>query len=411
MNAIKVSNLSKKFTHYPTQRDRLFDLVSGGRAQKGVDFWALKDISFEVPQGTAFGIIGQNGSGKSTLLSILAGVLQPTSGTFTVNGKVAAILELGSGFHHEFTGRENIYMYGAILGLSRAEIGRRFDEIVDFSELHEFIDRPLYTYSSGMVVRLAFSVAVNVDADILIIDEALAVGDILFQMKCLEKINKIIIKKETTFILVSHDAGVVKKNCDEAIYLKHGLAAHIGKVENVVEMYMLDVRNQQNIEYGKNSVGIKKSLGDNLAFGCDDGNFISAVFTKTKSQYACFRKNDIIEIDIAMEWTSAIVKPLFSIMVNNSKMFALCGNSFIIQKMRSFDSCFRSFVICSFKGNFFEGRYFITLRLEDQVAPNDIILIEKQAAVLIFDVISGGPAMAGQIEMELEMLFKESKPL
>ncbi|MDO8490182.1 MAG: ABC transporter ATP-binding protein [bacterium] len=236
MNAIEVHNVSKKFISYSSQRDRLFDLATGGRAKRGTDFWALKDINFEVPKGSTFGIIGQNGSGKSTLLSILAGVLRPTSGTFAVSGKIAAILELGSGFHHEFTGRENVYMYGTILGLSRTEIDRRFDEIVDFSDLHEFIDKPLYTYSSGMVMRLAFAVVINVDADVLIVDEALAVGDTLFQYRCFQKIRQLQ-SKGMTILFVGHDLEAVRNLCSTAILLDQGCTFEKGGSMQVINAY------------------------------------------------------------------------------------------------------------------------------------------------------------------------------
>ncbi|MBI4252665.1 Wzt carbohydrate-binding domain-containing protein [Candidatus Uhrbacteria bacterium] len=259
MNAIEVRNLSKKFVYYPSQRDRLFDMVSGGRTKKGNDFWALKDISFEVPKGTTFGIIGQNGSGKSTLLSILAGVLRPTSGSYTVNGKVAAILELGSGFHHEFTGRENVYMYGAILGLSRAEIGSRFDDIIDFSELHEFIDRPLYTYSSGMVVRLAFSVAVNVDADILIIDEALAVGDALFQHRCFLKIQALQAAGKS-ILYVGHDIETLRSICNAALLLDGGKIIRQGHTANDVVNFYAALIKEREQQYREKSASPKKNI-------------------------------------------------------------------------------------------------------------------------------------------------------
>jgi len=177
MNAITVQNLGKKFKLFTSPGGRFLEYMSIGKVKRHADFWALKGISFDIPSGTTLGILGQNGSGKSTLLSILAGVLYPSEGSFKIKGKVSAILELGSGFHMEFSGRDNVYMYGSIMGLTEPEIDNRFDEIVQFSELGDFIYQPLRTYSSGMIVRLAFSVAVHVDADILIVDEALAVGD------------------------------------------------------------------------------------------------------------------------------------------------------------------------------------------------------------------------------------------
>jgi ABC-type polysaccharide/polyol phosphate transport system ATPase subunit len=200
------------------------------------DFWALNDITFKIPKGTTLGILGQNGSGKSTLLSILAGVLYPSAGSFEINGKVSAILELGSGFHPEFSGRDNVYMYGSIMGLSKQEIDDRFGEIVRFSELGDFIDQPLRTYSSGMTVRLAFSVAVNVDADILIVDEALAVGDAIFQHRCFRKIREMQASGKT-ILYVGHDTEAVRNLCTQALLLDGGRIIERGDPNNVVNKY------------------------------------------------------------------------------------------------------------------------------------------------------------------------------
>ncbi len=236
VKAIDVYNLSKKFINYPSQRDRFIDMATCGKIKRGNDFWALKDINFSIPQGTTFGIIGQNGSGKSTLLSILAGVLQPSLGKIKVSGKVAAILELGSGFHYEFTGRENVYMYGAILGFSRKEINARFDKIIDFSQLHKFIDQPLRTYSSGMQARLAFSVMVHMAADVLIIDEALAVGDVLFQMICFRRIKELQ-QEGKTIVYVSHDLEAMRNLCDFSILLDEGKIIKEGESGTVANYY------------------------------------------------------------------------------------------------------------------------------------------------------------------------------
>jgi lipopolysaccharide transport system ATP-binding protein len=200
------------------------------------DFWALKDISFEVKQGEAVGIIGRNGSGKSTLLQIIAGTLQPTVGTVNVRGRVAALLELGSGFNPEFTGRENVYMNGAVLGLSRPEIDARFDAIAAFADIGEFIEQPTKIYSSGMVVRLAFAVCAHVDAHILIIDEALSVGDARFQLKCARTIDRFL-EEGRTLLFVSHDMNSVKRLCNCALLLEEGRMLFRGRPNTVVNLY------------------------------------------------------------------------------------------------------------------------------------------------------------------------------
>jgi len=234
--AIAVQNLGKKFKLFTSPGGRFLEYMSIGKVKRHTDFWALKDISFDIPNGTTLGILGQNGSGKSTLLSILSGVLYPSEGSFKINGKISAILELGSGFHMEFSGRDNVYMYGSIIGLSKQEIDARFDEIVRFSELGDFIDQPLRTYSSGMIVRLAFSVAVNVDADILIVDEALAVGDAIFQHRCFRKIREMQ-EAGKTILYVGHDTEAVRNLCTSALLLDGGRIIERGDPNSVVNKY------------------------------------------------------------------------------------------------------------------------------------------------------------------------------
>lgn len=227
--AIKVENLSKCYQIYENPRDRLKQfLLPSLRSVIGLsvrkyhrEFWAVKDVSFEVYRGQTVGIIGRNGSGKSTLLQMLCGTLSPTAGSITTNGRIAALLELGAGFNPEFTGRENVYLNGAVLGLTRSELDARFDDIAAFADIGEFIESPVKTYSSGMYVRLAFAVQAMVDPDILIVDEALAVGDEKFQRKCFAQLEKL--KSEGASILfVSHSAGSIVELCEKTLLLDHG---------------------------------------------------------------------------------------------------------------------------------------------------------------------------------------------
>lgn len=242
--AIRVSNLSKCYEIYATPRDRLKQFVLP-RLQRQFgklptqyfrEFWALKDISFEVKKGETFAIIGRNGSGKSTLLQMICGTLNPTTGTIQTNGRVAALLELGAGFNPEFTGRENVYMNAAVLGLTKTEIDERFETIAAFADIGEFIEQPTKTYSSGMMVRLAFSVAIHVDPEILIVDEALSVGDAYFQAKCAKMIQHII-STGATVLFVSHDTSTVKSLCSRALLLDSGKNQFIGEVNTAVEKY------------------------------------------------------------------------------------------------------------------------------------------------------------------------------
>jgi len=242
--AIRVSNLSKCYEIYDTPRDRLKQFLMprlqrlAGLAPKQYfrEFWALKDISFEIKKGETLGIIGRNGSGKSTLLQIICGTLYPSAGTIEVNGRVAALLELGSGFNPEFTGRENVFMNASVLGLSRQEIDSRFADIEAFADIGDFIDQPVKTYSSGMMVRLAFAVIVHVNADILVIDEALAVGDAFFTHKCMRFLREFM--KTGTVLFVSHDTGSVKNLCNHAIWLEKGRVLQEGSPKDVCELYL-----------------------------------------------------------------------------------------------------------------------------------------------------------------------------
>ncbi len=242
--AIKVENISKCYHIYDKPHNRLKQmivprlqrLIGKLPAQYYREFWALKDVSFEVKKGETIGIIGRNGSGKSTLLQIICGTLNPTAGKIQTNGRVAALLELGSGFNPEFTGRENIYLNASVLGLNSAEIDARFDEIVSFADIGDFIEQPVKTYSSGMYVRLAFAVIAHVDADILVVDEALAVGDAFFTQKCMRYLREFM--KKGTVLFVSHDTASIQNLCSRAIWLGDGHVLENGTPKAVSESYL-----------------------------------------------------------------------------------------------------------------------------------------------------------------------------
>lgn len=242
--AIRVANLSKCYEIYNAPRDRLKQFVAprlqrlAGKSPKQYfrEFWALQDVSFEVKTGQTVGIIGRNGSGKSTLLQMICGTLSPSNGSVQTNGRVAALLELGSGFNPEFTGRENVYMNASVLGLSNEEISARFDDIVDFADIDDFIEQPVKTYSSGMMVRLAFAVIAHIDADILVIDEALAVGDTFFTQKCMRFLREFM--RSGTVLFVSHDTASIKSLCTHVIWLEHGNVIQEGSPKEVCESYL-----------------------------------------------------------------------------------------------------------------------------------------------------------------------------
>ncbi|RMT83331.1 ABC transporter ATP-binding protein [Pseudomonas viridiflava] len=234
--AINVSAVSKCFHIYDKPRDRLMQMLSRGTKRYYREFWALKDISFQIQRGSTVGIVGRNGSGKSTLLQLICGTLNTTSGGIETNGRIAALLELGTGFNPEFTGRENVYMNASVLGLTREETDLRFDEITAFADIGLFIDQPVKTYSSGMLVRLAFAVAINADPEILIVDEALSVGDELFQRKCFARLEAIR-SKGATILFVSHSGSTIVELCDHAILLDSGELLTQGHPKTIVSQY------------------------------------------------------------------------------------------------------------------------------------------------------------------------------
>jgi lipopolysaccharide transport system ATP-binding protein len=240
--AIKVDNLSKCYQIYDRPQDRLKQMLMRGSKQYYREFWALKDVSFEIKKGETVGIIGRNGSGKSTLLQMICGTLNPTSGSVQTNGRIAALLELGSGFNPEFTGRENVYMNATLLGLTKDEINQRFDAIAAFADIGVFIEQPVKTYSSGMYVRLAFAVIAHVNADILVVDEALSVGDAVFTQKCMRFIRSF--QEHGSLVFVSHDIASVQNLCQSAIWMSQGQVRQTGISKSVTEAYLQDTLQQ-----------------------------------------------------------------------------------------------------------------------------------------------------------------------
>ena len=234
--AISVRGLSKRFMLYNNQNDRLKELLTFGRAKRGHEFWALRDIAFDVRRGESIGIVGRNGSGKSTLLKLVCGTMYATSGHIKVQGQISSLLELGIGFNSQLTGRENIFLQGSIMGYSHKEMEARAEAIEEFADIGEFIHQPVKHYSSGMMVRLAFAAAINVDPDILVVDEALAVGDAKFQRKCYARIEEFR-KLKKTIVLVSHDIYTIRLFCDSALMLEGGQLLHYGDPKDVTNEY------------------------------------------------------------------------------------------------------------------------------------------------------------------------------
>ena len=235
--AVRVDHVSKSFRMYSERNQTLKSAIMRRRRSVHEDFWALKDVSFEVPKGSTFGLIGSNGSGKSTLLKCLANIYYPNRGTISHTGRVAAMLEVGSGFHSELSGRENIYLNGSILGMTKKQVESKIDEIIDFSGVGQFIDQPVKNYSSGMYVRLGFAISINVDPDILVVDEVLSVGDAEFQEKCFDRFRALK-KAGKTVILVSHSTETVLSMCDEAAWINKGELQMVGDAKSTIRAYL-----------------------------------------------------------------------------------------------------------------------------------------------------------------------------
>jgi len=257
VNAVEFQGVSKNYAIYESPGDRLKELLSLNRLNCHRDFQALRDLTFEVKRGETFCIVGENGSGKSTMLQMVAGILHPTAGTVAVNGRVSALLELGAGFNPEFSGRDNVYLNGSILGLTTRQIDQRYQDIEAFAEIGDFINQPVKTYSSGMVVRLAFAVAINVDPEILLVDEALAVGDIYFRQRCMRKVHELR-GRGVTIMFVSHATADVKAIGDRVLWLDQGRLVEIGDPDRVISQYLAAMV-QKDSRYLRHNVPLEQA--------------------------------------------------------------------------------------------------------------------------------------------------------
>jgi ABC-type polysaccharide/polyol phosphate transport system ATPase subunit len=312
-------------------KDTVVGMLTGRKAPAGASsFTALKGINFEVNPGDFFGVIGTNGSGKSTLLKIMAGIAKPTRGSIRVEGRVSALLELGAGFHSDFTGRENVFMYGTVLGLDKKVIAERFDSIVDFAELWEFIDQPVRTYSSGMYMRLAFAIAVNVDPDILIIDEILAVGDAGFQKKCFERIDAFRAAGKT-IVFVSHDHGTIEKFCNKVLWLDRGVPKAYGDARTVISGYLEQLAEAEDRRHGQAS---EKALADATRHGSGECRITEATLVDdADAEKHTWRTGSDVTIRVRYEATEAIVDPVVGFGVFRSDGVHIYGSNTDLDKV------------------------------------------------------------------------------
>ena len=302
--AIAVDHVSKNFRLFKERNNSLKATILRGRRIIAEDFCALKDVSFEVRAGETFGLIGENGSGKSTMLKCLTKILRPDQGAVMVRGKVSALLELGAGFHPELTGRENVFLNGAILGLPHKELRRRFDDIVEFAGVGAFIDEPVKNYSSGMYVRLGFSVAINVDPDVLLIDEVLAVGDEAFQRKCNEKFADLR-NQGKTIVLVSHAMGSVQNLCHRVAWFSHGQLMQVGRPREVIEAYVESMHSDRQVDESGHA-----------RWGSGDGQILGAeLCDRTGHPVNVLHSGEPAMIRLQYEMVQAIERPVFALTI------------------------------------------------------------------------------------------------
>lgn len=365
MKAITAANISKKFRHSSsiTLKSYLLKEMWKKRKDKTGLFWAIRDVNLAVEKGIALGIIGQNGSGKSTFLKILAGILHPDAGHIAVNGRISALIELGAGFHPEFTGRENVYINGMLLGLSKKEINKRIDEIIDFAGLSDFIDEPVRTYSSGMYSRLGFSVAVNVNPDILLMDEVFAVGDEAFVHKCKAKMNEFK-RLGKTIIFVTHDLETIEKWCDEAVWLHHGALKSSGNSLAVVDAYKQEIFTNENLSL----IEQNRKVRDNLyaatkgkRWGNREVEIISLKLldSENKERYN-YRTGEKIIINIQYETHKSVERPVCGIAIIRSDGVRCYGTNNDIEKIEIDKLSDTGSVIITLKNlNLLDGQYYI----------------------------------------------------
>jgi len=314
--AVVVDGVSKRYRLYHERNQSLKATIMRRRRSTAEEFWALKDVSLEVPTGSTFAFVGENGSGKSTLMKCITRILRPDAGSLSVQGKASALLELGAGFHPELTGRENVYLNGSILGLSRREINRKFDGIVDFAGLSQFIDQPVKNYSSGMYVRLGFSVAINVDPDVLLVDEVLAVGDEAFQRKCQEKF--VDLKAEgKTIVLVSHDLETVQNLCDHAAWLDHGQVKLVDTARRVADEYVSAVQLDRSTD---------EAGGGGTRWGSGEARIDSVeLFDATGSPLTRLHAGQALTVRFQCTFHEAVERPVLGIAIHTIEGVVVTG--------------------------------------------------------------------------------------
>lgn len=377
--AINVQNVSKLYKLYDKPIDRLKESLGIVREKKYKEHYALKNLDFDVKRGECVGIIGTNGAGKSTILKIITGVLNPTEGKVDINGRVSALLELGAGFNNEYTGLENVYLNGTMIGFSKEEIDSKLESILEFADIGEFINQPVKTYSSGMFVRLAFAIAINIDPEILIVDEALSVGDVFFQAKCFKKFEDFK-NKGKTILFVSHDTGSIQKYCDRVILLNKGKKIADGEAKEIVDIYKKILVNQydeEEIEQSNaNDESEKKDSNDivwrehfvtnpkYIEYGDKKAEIIDYGIFDDKDNFSnCVSNGSVFKVKFKVKFNSKIKDPIFAMTIKDVHGTEISGTNTMYEKINLAEVDAGEYKEIEFKqiSRFQNGEYLISL--------------------------------------------------
>ncbi len=407
---IQVQNLVKTYRIFRHAGDRLKQSLGLGLYRFHDNYTAVNGVSFSICRGETVGIIGRNGSGKSTLLQLICGILKPTQGTVHVQGRIAALLELGAGFNPELTGRENVCFQGILAGMSRSRIQERFDEIVEFAGIGNFIEQPVRTYSSGMAMRLALASSIYTDPDILVVDEALSVGDAGFQFKCYERMKQLA-SSGKTILFVTHDASVIKSFCDRVIYLVDGRIKMTGPPDSVVEQYYMDIRQAQALaDQGAVRIEPKRSVSgkaDGIAFGTGQGSITSACFEPSGLNSLTTNGPTTVCIHVETEIEAGLANPALSVILQDQRLIPVSGREFPLNNNDDINNRAVSGVRIEFSVDLGPGTYFISLRLQMTAADGQIRVIDKQPGALSITALASGQDFLGMLDLGMKCVDKQ----
>lgn len=403
--AIKITNLTKIYKLYARNRDRLKDSLGFSKKASYREHYALKNVDMEVKTGESVGIIGVNGSGKSTILKIITGVLNPTSGDVEINGRISALLELGAGFNMEYTGLENVYLNGTMMGFTRKEIDERLQDILDFADIGDFVHQPVKTYSSGMFVRLAFAVAINIDPEILIVDEALSVGDVFFQAKCYHKFEEFK-KMGKTILFVSHDLTSIAKYCDRVVLLNKGVKLAEGNPKDMVNMYkkllvhQLDEETLEDVS-GKSAIGEKtedgKAWKNNFEinptitdYGEKQAEIVDfAIIDQYGAYSSIIEKGSVYKVKAKIHFHETVKNPIFTITIKNKQGTDITGTNTMFERIETgtVNAGEERIVTYEQKMNLQGGDYLLSLGCTGYVGDN-FVVYHRLYDLVSFNVLS-----------------------